>query len=170
MLIDKYLMKFDFNEIHQIAINGSPADIYSIIKEVDFTKSWIIKLLFSLRRLSKEMNNLTGFISAGFILLDEKQNEEVVLGFLGNIRGLHNISPKEFQIFSQKGHVMCAWNFSLSKLDKNRTSLSTETRVFCSDKKTKFIFSLYWFIISLFSALTRKIMLKLLKEKAEIKR
>ena len=169
MLIDKFLMKFDFNEIHQIAINGSPVEIYSVIKEVDFTKSWIIKLLFSLRRLPKEMNNLNGFISAGFMLLEEKQNEEIVLGFLGNIRGLHTISPMKFQTFNQKGHIMCAWNFSLSKLDRNRTSLSTETGVFCTDKKARFIFSLYWFIISSFSALTRKIMLKLIKEEVEIK-
>ena len=45
MLIDKYLMKFDFNEIHQLAIRNILQQIYSIIKRI-ISESWIIKLLF----------------------------------------------------------------------------------------------------------------------------
>ena len=167
MLLDKYMANFDFNEIHQTEINASPAEIYPLLKKIDFTQSWVIKLLFGLRKLPKEMKNLEGFIKVGFMLLEEKDDEEIVLAFLGNKRGIHQISSAEFQDFNEKGHVLGAWNFSLSKLAEKKTLLTTETRVFCTDKKAKFLFSLYWFFIAPFSAWTRRIMLKLIKEEAE---
>jgi len=34
--------------------------------------------------------------------LEEKQNEEIVLGLLGGNKGLRTISPSEFLIFNEK--------------------------------------------------------------------
>ncbi len=169
MLIDNYIKNFDFNEVHNIAINASDSEIYPSIKNVNFRKSWIIKTLFALRRLPKSMSNLDGFIKAGFINLEEKQNEEIVLGLLGGNKGLRTISPSEFLIFNEKWHVKGAWNFSLEKIDENKTILTTETRIICTDRTAKFIFRLYWFMISSFSGLTRRVMLKLIKEEVELK-
>jgi len=167
MLLDKYMADFDFNEVHQIEISASPAEIYPILKDIDFTRSRVIKFLFNLRRLPKEMNNLEGFIKVGFMLLEEKENEEIVLAFLGSKHGLHKTSPIEFQNFKKKEHVLSAWNFSLSEVGAKKTLLSTETRVFCTDKKSKLLFSLYWLFIAPFSAWIRKIMLTLIKEEVE---
>ncbi|MBT3315031.1 MAG: hypothetical protein HN390_10505 [Anaerolineae bacterium] len=167
MLLDKYMEDFDFNEIHQIEIGAHPAEIYSLLKKIDFTRSRIIKTLFNLRRLPKEMSNLEGFIKVGFMLLEEKETEEIVIAFLGNKDGLHQITHTEFQNFTKEGHVLGAWNLFLTELDEKKTLLSTETRVFCTDNKAKFLFSLYWFFIAPFSAWIRRIMLRSIKEEVE---
>lgn len=113
------------------------------------------------------MSNLDGFINTGFIKLEEKQNKEIVLGLLGGIKGLRTIDSSEFPGFNEKGYVKVAWNFYVEKIGENKAVLTTETRIICTDKKAKFFFRLYWFLISFFSGLTRKIMLKLIKEDVE---
>jgi len=167
MLIDKYLQKFDFNEYHEITIQASPVEIFPVIKELDFTKSRLVKLLFTLRGLPKSMRNMKGFIEVGFILLEEKENEEIVLGFLANHRGLKIVTPEEFINFAQAGYVMAAWNFHLVQVDEEKTLISTETRILGTSKKAKFIFSLYWFFIYPFSAFIRKVLLKMIKDEVE---
>ncbi|MFQ6120214.1 MAG: hypothetical protein ACE5KE_10055 [Methanosarcinales archaeon] len=141
------------------------------MEKIDLTNSWIIKLLFTIRRLPKQARNLKEFVNSGFILLEEKENEEMVFGLVSqpwkyNVV-FQKVTPDEFRIFAQKGYVKIVWNFYLSKIDENRTHISTETRIYCTDKKAKLKFSLYWLLISQFSGLIRKIMLKLIKREAE---
>jgi len=169
MLIDNYVKDFDFNEIHNIAINASASEIYPNIKNIDFLKSGIIKTLFALRGLPRSMSNLDGFIKAGFMYLADVQNEEIVLGFLAGSKGLQRVKPADFVKFNEKWHIKGAWNFSLEKIDENKTILTTETRIICTDITARFTFRLYWFLISSFSGLTRKIMLKMIKEETEHK-
>ncbi len=167
MLINKYLEKFDFTEYHEITIEAAPDKIYTIIKELDFTKSRIVNFLFRLRGLPKAMRNLDGFIKIGFIFLEEVKNEEFVLGFLANKRGLRIVSPEEFINFAQPGFVMAAWNFHLAQVDEENTLVSTETRILGTNRAAKRFFSLYWFFIYPFSALIRKILLKMIKHEVE---
>ena len=169
MLIDKYLKKYDFNEYHEITIEAGPDEIYAIIKKLDFTQSWIVNFLFRLRGLPKAMRNLDGFIKVGFIFLEENENEEFVLGFLANQRGLKNVSPEEFIDFAQAAYVVAAWNFHLVQVNEGETLVSTETRILGTNKAAKRFFSLYWFFISPFSAWIRKIILKMVKKEADLK-
>ena len=167
MIIDKYVKKFDFNEVHSIEIDASMQEIYPKIRQVNFRKSIIINSLFTLRGLPKLMNNLDGFIDAGFMNLEAKKNEEIVMGLLGGKKGLTQIKPSEFFDFNKKLYVKGVWNFSLKKTDEYKTRLTTETRIICTDKISKFIFRLYWFVIKPFSGLSREVMLKLIKEAVE---
>ncbi|MBU0731200.1 MAG: hypothetical protein KKE17_02380 [Proteobacteria bacterium] len=112
------------------------------------------------------MQSLKGFMDNGFILLDVKKNEGLVLGFLFGRKGIKIVSPDAFKQFNAKGYIKCVWNFKLSGR-QDATLLSTETRVFCTCKASKFFFSIYWFFIAYFSGLTRVIILKLIKQEAE---
>ena len=47
MLIDKYLIKFDFNEVHQIVINGSPNTTTRLCTAVAHTEAESYKNLKS---------------------------------------------------------------------------------------------------------------------------
>ena len=169
MLINKYLRKFDFTEYHEITIAATPDRIYAVIKELDFTRSWIVNFLFRLRGLPKAMRNLDGFIKVGFIFLEEIENEEFVLGFLANQRGLKIITPEEFINFTQPGFVMSVWNFHITEANNENTLVSTETRILGTNRAAHRFFSLYWFFIYPFSAWIRKIILKMIKKEAESK-
>ena len=112
------------------------------------------------------MSNFYAFVENGFIFLDEKENDEIILGFLIGWKGLTKVPPDEFKHLQDKRYIKGVWNFKLSPSGEN-TSLSTETRVYCPTKLSRIRFSMYWFVISRFSGLIRKIMLKLIKEQAE---
>ncbi len=166
MLIDKYLSSHEFSEYHEIAVSRPPDVVFPLIKTVSFKKSIIIDFLFLIRGLPKKMDTLNGFFEVGFMELEEKKNEELVVGFLLGIRGIKVVSPVEFQEFNQAGYVKGVWNFRLQPRG-NETVLSTETRVHCPGKTARRFFSVYWLLISYFSGVIRKEMLRLIKEGAE---
>lgn len=168
MLIDKYMEKFDFHEKHTIVISASPEKIYSEIEHVNFHDSWVIRFLFFLRGLPKSMQNLSGFIQAGFFKLEEKVNEEIAIAFIASFRkGLRQIDPSQFALYNKPKHILGVWNFSVKAIKKNETLLVTETRVRYTDKWMKNLFTIYWFLIAPFSGWIRIIILRLIKKKVE---
>ena len=171
MLLDNYLKRYHFKEYHEIVIDGACADVYPVLKEIDFTDSRIIYLLFWLRGFRVRSGTLRDFIKMGFILLEEKEEEEIVLGFLGGAGGFLKVSTPEFERAGEgdrkKGIVKGAWNFSTTQMPGNRTRLSTETRVLCTGRRAKVIFSIYWFFISPFSRWIRRIILRMIKRKMD---
>lgn len=166
-IIDEFLKEYQFNEFHRIDINGTAERIYEAIKELDFCRSRIIRGLFTLRGLPRKMCNLNGAIESGFIWLDQKENEEMVLGFLMKGGKLLSVSPQEFLSSNNAGHLKGVWNFLLTPLENGAVQVSTETRVYCPDRKSKVLFSIYWFIIRPWSGLIRRIILKLIKKDVE---
>ncbi len=74
---------------------------------------------------------------------------------------------KEFVIDASKQNLKMMWNFYFKEVAENKTLVSTETRVSCLTKKSKMLFSLYWFFIKPFSGIIRMEMLRLIKQKAE---
>lgn len=165
MIIDKHLKDFQFSEYHQTTVTGTPAQVYPLVRNIDFGKSKIIKLLFFLRGLPRKSFTINGMIDTGFLMLEEKKTQEIVLGFIFHDRRLHAAPPGEFQFFEKDGTVKGAWNFLLTPVGENQTRVSTETRVCCIGKRAKRYFSVYWFFVGPFSALIRRIMLRLIKKK-----
>ncbi len=169
MLIDKFLKNIDFDETHHITIANPPESVYPCIWELDFCESKIIRLLFTLRGLPRQMCCLKGCIDIGFVVLAEEKNKELVLGLL--IDPPHfkpaRVKPKEFIRFNNKHHIKVVWNFYLKPDKHGNTVLTTHTRVGCASPMSRMFFGVYWLIISYFSGLIRKIMLKLIKNNAE---
>ncbi|MFC1848203.1 hypothetical protein ACFLXV_02685, partial [Chloroflexota bacterium] len=169
MLLDKYIRDFQFNEVHQIAIGARPQDIYPSLKRIDFSRSKVIKLLFTIRGLPKRMCSLEGFVDVGFILLEENDGEELVIGAIFHPLKFRPVavSPNEFIEFNEKDHVKAVMNFLISEIDENRSLLTTESRVFCTSGKARLLFTPYWWLIRRFSGLIRIKMLQLIKQEAE---
>jgi len=169
MLIDDYLSVYQFSEYHSIVVRNRAEQIFPVIKNTNFRKSKFLNFLFIVRGLPAKMNSIDGFVDSGFILLEEHENKEIVLGFLFGVtlRKIKVVLPNEFKKFIDPRYIKGVWNFRLSRKD-NKTILSTETRVFCPTKKSKILFSIYWFFISYFSGLIRMIILKLIKHESEL--
>jgi|LGVF01.1.fsa_nt_gb hypothetical protein len=170
-MINKYLHSYQFSEYHEVAIEKKANVVFPIIKSVDFKKSKILKFLFTFRGLPKSMESINGFIDNGFILLDERENEEIVLGFLFGItvKEIKSVHPTSFFEFKDRNYIKGVWNFRINTAGNN-TILSTETRVFCPTKISKIFFAIYWFLISYFSGVTRMAILKLIKQEAELQK
>lgn len=167
-LIDRYLPRFDFNEIHKIQINTRSDRVYPETLQMNLNTSWVTKILFRLRGLPSSDISLKNMISQGpFKILEEKENREIVIGMVMDQRMVpdFNYNWDLDQNRSRSKQIKIAWNFLLE--ENQGTRLTTETRITCSDRSTRICFMLYWIVIRPFSGLIRHEMLKTIKRQAE---
>jgi hypothetical protein len=167
MLIDKYLSAYHFNERHFIEVNGLIKGIYEKMLQCDFSNSSLIKFLFRLRGLPREISSIEHLTKMGFIKLDEEPGKEILFGMVTDNpmfnTCLSNISPKEFIHKSDVTVIKAVINFKLHDKSNSQHIIFTETRVWCGSKALKSKFKYYWFFIKPFSQLIRKSMLRQMK-------
>ncbi|MGD8529811.1 MAG: hypothetical protein PVG97_02450 [Syntrophobacterales bacterium] len=171
MLIDRVLPKYDEREYHQIEIRGDRRKVYQTVRSIDFSHSFIIRTLFRMRGLPTTSTNLHGLLQAGFLLVDEIPPEEIVLGLVGKFwtyrAEILKLNAVQYGEFNQKGYAKLAWNFAIHDHSPGVVRLSTETRIVCTDDRSRSRFKIYWTLIGRFSGLTRKEMLRVVKRRME---
>jgi hypothetical protein len=168
MLIDKYLSAYHFNEVHSIEVNGFVSGIYQKMLHCDFSNSSLIKFLFSLRGIPKKVYSIENLTNIGFIKLDEEAGKEILFGMVTDNAMFNtcqsNVSSKEFLQKSDDTIIKAVINFKLQENSSSQHVISTETRVWCGNRKMKSKFKYYWFFVKPFSQLIRKSMLKQMKQ------
>ncbi|MBL7994273.1 hypothetical protein JNM05_02780 [bacterium] len=182
MVIDEFMPVFDVSKRYSTTVSASVNTVYSALKNADINESPLIRALFFLRGLpalfrSKtkipNTNRLTisDIAHSGFVLLDEKPGEELVVGVVGKFWKLSgniaHVSPETFMSFNEKDFAKAVWNFSLLPIGQTATELSTETRVHCTDESSRKKFIRYWKLIGPFSGFIRTEILKIIKRNAE---
>lgn len=187
--IDYWMPTYDFAERHETRVRATPERVYQAIRAADFGRHSIFKLLFGLRALPKLLLNpskaremasrlepepkltLDRLFQSGFVMLEERQGQEMVLGLTGKFwrpgGGIVHTEPIEFQSPTPKGMAKGAWNFALRRATDDSTLLTTETRVWCPDAGGRRRFGAYWMLVRPFSGLLRRIMLKEIRKMAE---
>ena len=167
-LINKFLPRYTFNEYHEIVIDAPIDTVYKMADDLDLSKSKTISWLFKIRGLPTNRMNLRGFIhDMGFTPLEANPPHERLIGFWTRVKIEPVASETDFLTDSISPWIKAVWNFQFEKLGQNKTRLSTETRVLCVASFTKVTFRLYWWLIKPFSGLTRKKMLRIVKEDSE---
>jgi hypothetical protein len=83
MLIDQILPRYDEREYHQIELRGNPTQVYQAVRALDFSDSFLIRILFGLRGLPATLKSVDDLLEAGFVLVDELPGKEFVLGLIG---------------------------------------------------------------------------------------
>jgi hypothetical protein len=173
MLIEQVLPKYDEREYHQIDIRGDRKEVYQTVRTIDFSDSFVIRTLFRLRGLPPISTNLDGLLQVGFLLVHESRDEEFVLGLVGKFWTLRaeilKVNPAQYGEFNLRGYGKLAWNFAIQDLAPGMVRLSTETRIACTDDRSRLRFKLYWALIGRFSGWTRKEMLRVVKRRVEAK-
>jgi hypothetical protein len=168
-LLDKYLPHYHFSETHRILIAAKPEAIWPFVQNLDTSSSRIVRMLYRLRGLPKSMLDKKGFEKEKFAELEVIPNDELIIGLIGQfwkVKGnLQRFSPSDFVRQSEPGFAKAVMNFKLVRESENQTWVTTDTRVQVNDRKARFRFSCYWFIIRPFSGLIRMEMLKAIKNK-----
>lgn len=189
-LLDGFLPDWHFRRTYEIRINAAPSVVYERLLVTDLHSPWIVRLLLSLRtgRWMKCCRPAGGlresFEGSGFVILDEVPGEEIVVGVAGKFwrpdggRYL-DLRAADFVGFSRPGYAKAAMNFRLragppevSSSGKAggkgvATVLSTETRIWCCDRRALWRFRLYWVVVESFSGVIRKAILKQVKAEVE---
>lgn len=168
MKLDEVFPKFDFSEKHSRLLHCTPLEAYNALRTVNFSDSIWIRFLFWLRGLkSGDFQHL----QERFSVLSDEPGQEIVLGIIARPwkrdGDIFYPSSADFESFNQPDYIKAAWNFTFEQLNENETLVSTETRILCTDAKSKQKFRLYWFFIHPFSGFVRIEMLKLLQKKLE---
>lgn len=166
--IDNYLPVYDFSERHSIFIKCTPDIAYNALKELDFSKSTFIRFLFRLRGLKSDNFQK---LQERFVLLHNDSNKEIILGLIARpwkLNGAVFHTPKiDFQRFNESDYAKIVWNFAFEQHNENKTLVSTETRILCTDDESRKKFKLYWFFVRPLSGLVRKEILKMLQKNVE---
>jgi hypothetical protein len=171
-LHDRYLPQYHFREVHRISVAASPDKIYQCARNLDFSGSTIIRLLFFLRGMPARMMSLEGLGKENFKLLEERAGEELIIGLIGQFwkpsGNLQDFEPTAFGVRLDGLFARATWNFRLEQ-NGHKTILETETRIWCPDEETRKKFGRYWFVIRPFSGLIRMEMLRAIRKTAETK-
>lgn len=180
MLIDEWMPAWDAAERHETRIRAPNERVWRAMRTLDLAASPVVKALFALRSIpalfSRQRRDralgstLETLQRNGFVLLDERPGEELLLGLVGRFwrpsGGVLRLTADEVRAFDRPGYAVATWNFTLAD-DGDAVRLATETRVRCTDDASRRSFRRYWAIVGPFSALTRREMLRTLRRACE---
>lgn len=185
MLLDALMPRYDFNEVHSVVVRAARAAVFNAIRAVTPAEMPLVGALFALRALPHRLFGLGPGIrpaaqrplldqalQAGFLLLAEAPQQEIVVGTVGafwSLRGGPSVtlaSAEEFVTFARPGYAKAAMNFSMEPVDGS-IRLRTETRILATDPVSRRRFARYWRMIHAGSALIRRAWLAAIRRRAE---
>jgi hypothetical protein len=176
-LLDEIIPTWHFGNHHQVVVYAPADRVAETLESMrpDRDASWFVRLFFRARGLrvpggSSPRDALT---SSGFSVLGERPAREVVFGIAGKFwapREMANLvrvaDADAFRAFAEPGRAKGALSLKLEPLDDARTLLSTETRVWCSDRRAQLLFGFYWTLIRIPSGFIRTDMLRTIARRA----
>jgi hypothetical protein len=192
MLLDKYLPKYDFTEVHTIKVKATPEAAYRAVIETTLGEiSGFVRVLFWLRELPEKLvgrntNSMTAdgpmigqMEKNGFTIIEEQPPREKVFGLIvpGKIGRVWDKSSgyssqvpdaAEFLAFKDPNYLLVIANLMVQDSDTPGTVIVyTESRTMGLSPKAAKDFRPYWCFIRPWSGLIRRLWLKAIKRRAE---
>jgi hypothetical protein len=180
MTLDDLMREFHAVEVHETFVDAPLERVYRTFRELDLEGSLLGWLFVAPQRLARFLGlrkraptpmDLAVFRKGGFFLLEDNGRDQVLIGMvdaMGN-KGVDRptfLSPEDFRAFAQPGFAKILWSVQVRD-EEGRSRLSTETRVFCTDDRTRRFFAAYWTVVQHGSGLTRRDMLRGWRRRAE---
>ena len=183
--IAHWLPAYDFREMYAVEVAADPERIYTGAKELQPSEVSLVHRLFELRSLPARLAGRTEmrFVAGrtlleqmqglGFVLLEDRPDEEFILGLVGQFwrprAGLTflPITRDEFLKFATPGYARAVVSLRIEPRAAGTCSLCTETRIAVTDAASRRKFAVYWFLIRPGSGIIRRMWLRAVKRRAE---
>jgi hypothetical protein len=189
MVLDLYLPKYDLTETHAVIVDADTDLTWRSIRRSDLSRSAVIRVLLDLRSYPNRMQRflkgqraqaarppltLDDMGRAGFVLLGERPGQEIAFGTV--VRPWKAVTDDQpapqhdadgFAAFDTPGYVKVAFNIRVVPYGSERALITTETRTAATDPASLRRFGRYWLLVGPFSALIRRLMLRMVKSDAE---
>jgi hypothetical protein len=182
--LDEIVLVSQFSEFHETTIEAPPDRVYQAICAVTANEIALLRTLTWLRRFGRSgpesVLNPPGdksfcdvAMKTGFYLLADDPPREMVVGTFvvapkaARAHPPAEISAATFAGIHSPGFGVAVMNFRLQPLGPARTRLTTETRVFTTDARTRRLFAAYWRVIYPGSSIIRTMWLRAIKRRAE---
>jgi len=169
MILDDILPTWTVREVHEAHISASRDALWEAVTHLDFSASWLTRLLFGLRGLETMGLTLQDMVVSGpFRVFAEAPGSELVLGLVCDTKmvPVPMETVEDFQGYIEDGVSRIAWNFFIEE-GGGGLCLRTETRVACMGPRSRRWFLPYWVLIRPFSGLIRREMLRLAAKQAK---
>lgn len=189
MLLDRYLPKYDITEAHAVVVDADMDLTWQAVRRSDLSRSAMIRSLLELRSLPNRLHGvlrrrpseashppltLDDMERAGFLLLGERPGHEIVFGSVvqpwkavTDDEPALQVEAGRFAAFDTPGYVKVAFNIRVEPYGSGRALITTETRTAATDPTSFRRFARYWMLVGPFSALIRRLMLRIAKSDAE---
>jgi hypothetical protein len=151
MLLSEVLPDYDVRKRRAIGLAAPSERVWDAIHETTLGELRVARALFRLRGLPSDRER--GILDLeGFQRLGEDPPRELVVGGVGkpwSPRGglVRGADPRTFR---DPGNALKALNIT-----HDGTTLATETRVLCTDSRSRALFRLYWLAVGPFSSIVR---------------
>jgi hypothetical protein len=180
-LLDDFVPRYQFNEVHSIEIHAPPDSVYQAITKVTAREIRLFRILTWIRsphigpvresilNPAEDAPVLDVATRSGFLLLAQAPPHELVFGTIGfgGPLGVSKPTPEWFREFDKPGGAKIAMNFLVTPLPNGSTSVRTETRVYATDDVARRRFARYWRVIYPGSSIIRVMWLKAIRARAE---
>lgn len=186
-LLDDWMPRYEFVERHELRVHASPERVYRAILDVSAREIRLFRLLVWLRNprlpgrsgepesiLNPDADRpiLETAVRGGFLPLEEKPGEEIVLGTVVVATGKRpaDWGPAAFRALEGPGFAKATINFRVlpeGPEAEGWSRVTTETRVHATDPKTLRRFAAYWRVIYPGSWTIRYFWLRAIRDRAE---
>jgi hypothetical protein len=171
--LDDFLPAYEFSERHSVAIEAPTGRIDQALRTLSIADIPIAGALWWLRRLGRAYGDSTKpFIGGELpgVVLEDVPGEGIVLGLTGQfwrvLGGERDAAApttaEEFLAYARPDTCKAVIDFRV-----RASSLTTETRVHVADPEARRKFRRYWFVVRPFSGLTRILLLRAARRRAE---
>jgi hypothetical protein len=189
MLLDRYLPHYDVTETHAVVVDADTDLTWQAVRRSDLSRSAVIRVLLELRSLPNRLQRvlkkrpsaparppltLDDMERAGFVLLGERPGHEIVFGAVvqpwkavTDDKSPPQVEADQFAAFDTPGYVKVAFNIRVQSYGSGRALITTETRTAATDPTSLRRFARYWLLVGPFSALIRRLTLRIVKSDAE---
>jgi hypothetical protein len=172
MFIDDYLPSYDVSDSVATVVNADVVTTWRALMEVDLIdvgrQRRAVGMLAALRALPEVVTRLLHGESlpaapdhlrlrdsaqvppalGGWVLLDERQNEEIALGLVGKfwlpVIEYATVCRESFRDFAQPGYAKTVYALSVRAMDDGRTLLTGVMRTATTDASARRWFRAYW--------------------------
>src|SRR5437762_3011801 len=155
MLLDEIMPTWHFGSHHSTVVAAPAARVAEAVESLrlDRDASPLVRLLFRARGLSFPTGPTPrdALTSTGFSVLAEEPGREIVFGIAGKFWAPREMAhlvrvpdATAFIEFDRPGEAKGAMNILVDPISGDRTLLRTETRVACTDQRSRLLFGAYW--------------------------
>lgn len=175
MLIDDFLPRFDFREIHTVSIRARPDIVLDCAIRQRAQDDPLIRLAIRLRELPARFSGRPRSRPLDlddFTFLGRDGNRSLAFGLIGAFwrtdYGLLDIqTPEAFRNSARTDVCRLVMGFAVDSTPSGQTVLTTETRVLCPTSAIRRKFAPYWYAIRPVSGFIRRRMLARIRLQAE---
>jgi hypothetical protein len=180
LLLDAFMPNYDVAERHSIAVEAPPETTLVAATEMDLGKCLPARAIFKGRELLlrgkpddtvRPRGALAMMKSVGWGVLAESPGREIVLGSVTRPwepkPEFRAVPPDEFARFDEPGYVKIVFTLRADTAGAGNSIFRTETRAIATDPVSRKKFRRYWTFLSPGIIAIRRLMLPIVKRKAE---